>query len=82
MLGGVAADEQFPPDDDDDFNFNPNEFHFHGFGHNGPPSPPSPENHAPAPPSLDHLQAMGWGVWQILLINQKMCLNLYPLLLS
>jgi hypothetical protein len=62
MLGGAAADEQFPPDDDD-LNFNSNEFHFHGFGHNGPPPPPSPENHAPAPPSLDHLQAMGWGVW-------------------
>jgi hypothetical protein len=39
MLGGMAADEQFPPADED---FDPYEFHFHGFGQlgNGPPVPP------------------------------------------
>lgn len=60
MLGGAAADEQFPLDDDD---FDTNHFEFHGFGQQGQGPPPSPEIHAPFHPNLEHLQAVGWEVW-------------------
>ena len=38
-------------------------FHFHGFGHMGQGPPPSPEANVPPMPNLNHLAAMGWGVW-------------------
>jgi hypothetical protein len=60
MLGGAATDEQFPLDDDD---LDPFDFHFHGFGQLGQGPPPSLENNVPPMPNLEHLAAMGWGVW-------------------
>jgi hypothetical protein len=59
MLGSAAQDEDLPLGDDD---FDPNNFFYYGFGQFGQ-GPPPPPNDSPAPFILEHLQAMGWGVW-------------------
>lgn len=48
LLGAMAQDEDFPPEDPEDID--PNHFHFFGFGQpgQGPPPPPGPNANAPA----------------------------------